>query len=130
MTTRRAKLTGEELEHLRCQLLMKEQWLQRGACEDAALAALEEDHGDDCDQASHAGAQEWALSSLRREAQELQRIEEALRRMESGEYGTCSDCGSEIALNRLRALPCAALCLECQERAEARSPTEGIYSIE
>lgn len=43
-------------------------------------------------------------------------IETALRRLEAGQLGTCSDCRCRISDARLRALPFAALCLACQER--------------
>lgn len=46
----------------------------------------------------------------------VQGIETALRRLEAGEFGTCSDCRCRISDARLRALPFAALCLDCQER--------------
>jgi DnaK suppressor protein len=46
----------------------------------------------------------------------VQGIETALQRLETGEFGTCSDCRYKISDARLRALPFAALCLACQER--------------
>jgi DnaK suppressor protein len=45
-------------------------------------------------------------------------VEEALRRLASGEYGLCVECGQHIALSRLRALPFAVRCLACQEHFE------------
>jgi RNA polymerase-binding transcription factor len=44
-------------------------------------------------------------------------IDAALRRMEEGEYGECIDCGQEIPIERLRALP---FTLRCQEDEETR----------
>ena len=54
-----------------------------------------------------------------------QRIEEALRRIRSGEFGRCLDCDSEIDLHRLEAVPWASRCAECQESFEGtrRAPT-------
>jgi DnaK suppressor protein len=54
-------------------------------------------------------------------SQTLQGIETALRRLRNGRYGTCSDCNSAIGEARLRALPFAERCRECQEFADARS---------
>lgn len=48
-------------------------------------------------------------------------VEEALRRLATGEYGLCMDCGQHIALARLRALPFAVRCLACQERVEQQA---------
>ena len=49
----------------------------------------------------------------------VQGLEDALRRLAVGEYGVCSDCRSPIGAGRLRALPFAALCLECQEKDDS-----------
>jgi DnaK suppressor protein len=54
------------------------------------------------------------FSVLELTSQTLQGIETALQRLESGEFGTCSDCRLRISDARLRALPFAALCLACQ----------------
>ncbi len=42
-------------------------------------------------------------------------IEDALRRIRSGAYGTCDNCGRPIDAKRLKALAFARLCLRCQE---------------
>ncbi|MDD5489694.1 MAG: TraR/DksA C4-type zinc finger protein [Candidatus Moranbacteria bacterium] len=46
---------------------------------------------------------------------ELEKIDEALSRMEKGTYGICSNCQKEIPLERLRAYPQADTCLDCQK---------------
>ena len=48
----------------------------------------------------------------------LNKIEEALVRIESGEYGYCEDTGEPIGIARLKARPIATLCIEAQERHE------------
>ncbi len=53
----------------------------------------------------------------------LDLIERALERLDSGDYGTCEDCGRPIDEARLEAVPWTARCVACQgevERAEAR----------
>jgi len=45
-------------------------------------------------------------------------VEEALRRLATGQYGLCVECGHHIAVARLRAMPFAVRCLACQERFE------------
>lgn len=52
-------------------------------------------------------------------------VEEALRRLATGEYGRCMKCGQHIALARLRALPFAVRCLSCQERIEREKEASG-----
>jgi RNA polymerase-binding transcription factor len=49
-------------------------------------------------------------------------IEAALRRLEQGTYGTCADCDAPIPPARLRALPFAERCRDCQERRDG-APT-------
>jgi DnaK suppressor protein len=45
----------------------------------------------------------------------LQGIESALRRLKSGTYGKCAECGGDIPESRLRAMPFAERCRDCQE---------------
>jgi DnaK suppressor protein len=60
---------------------------------------------------------ELALIQIKQET--LIRIDAALARLEAGLYGRCVECGCEIAEGRLRALPFAARCIECEETSEA-----------
>ncbi len=53
--------------------------------------------------------------NLRRQ---LQMTEDALRRMDDGTYGICSNCGEPIPLERLEALPQAILCIRCKRKQE------------
>jgi DnaK suppressor protein len=59
---------------------------------------------------------EFALIQMKTET--LQRIEAALTRLEDGEYGYCAECGDDIAQQRLRALPFALRCKDCEEARE------------
>jgi RNA polymerase-binding transcription factor DksA len=60
--------------------------------------------------------------ALRHLLDELQQdVKRALTRLESGCYGVCEDCSRAISLERLRALPEATRCVECQRRRN-RSP--------
>lgn len=52
------------------------------------------------------------------ESETLRRIDEALVRLEEGTYGLCASCEETIAEARLKALPFATLCRDCQEREE------------
>ena len=60
------------------------------------------------------------------ESRELARIEEALERMRRGEYGVCSQCGRQIPLARLQALPYAVTCIKCQQSGETHRPANRI----
>ncbi len=51
---------------------------------------------------------------------ELAEVDEALRRLDSGRYGVCEQCGRVIDPERLAAVPYTRLCADCKRRSEAR----------
>lgn len=59
---------------------------------------------------------ELALVQMRFET--IARIDAALARLEAGQYGRCAECGDDISDARLRALPFAVRCVECEEARE------------
>ena len=59
---------------------------------------------------------EFALIQMKSET--LNKINEALRRLDEGTYGNCFECGDEVAEARLRALPFAVRCKDCEEARE------------
>ena len=59
---------------------------------------------------------EFALVQMKSET--LNKIVDALTRLEHGTYGYCFECGEEIAEKRLRALPFAVRCKDCEEQRE------------
>ncbi len=59
---------------------------------------------------------EFALIQMKSET--LNRIEEALARLAEGTFGNCFECGDEISERRLRALPFAVRCKDCEEARE------------
>jgi DnaK suppressor protein len=64
----------------------------------------------------------FALIQLKTET--LKKIDAALRRIEEGDYGDCFECGGEIAEARLRALPFAVRCRDCEAVREATDRRE------
>ena len=60
-------------------------------------------------------AQQMALESARRRQQQIVKIDGAIRRLESGEYGYCFVCGEEINAQRLAVDPTSTRCMECVE---------------
>ena len=71
------------------------------------------------DQASEGYRKEFLYGLSDGERATLLQVEEAMRRMDEGTYEECTSCGNKIPLTRLKAIPWAALCIECQERQEA-----------
>jgi DnaK suppressor protein len=69
---------------------------------------------------------EFALIQMK--AETLHRINEALERLEEGSYGRCFECGEEIEPRRLRALPFAVRCKDCEEAREVAAQRERVLS--
>ena len=60
------------------------------------------------------------LRNRDRERKLIKKIDDALERIENGEYGLCESCGIEIGLKRLEARPTATLCIDCKTLEELR----------
>jgi len=55
---------------------------------------------------------------IQMKAEMLERVNQAVRHFDEGTYGYCVDCGEVIAAARLRAMPFAVRCLDCEETRE------------
>jgi DnaK suppressor protein len=53
-----------------------------------------------------------------REREKLRNIDEALLKLEEGEYGICEECEEEIPLGRLKVVPFARFCVKCKSDIE------------
>lgn len=78
----------------------------------------ESNGGDEADMAVITIEEHLEHLELRRISSSVRSIEAALLTMELGRYGVCLRCDQPIPLRRLKALPSAILCRECQEAAE------------
>jgi len=76
---------------------------------------------------TYADAADQAVASYEKNAlhqqaeqmsRQLQLLDDALRRIDSGEYGECVMCGKDISIPRLEAIPWTKFCVECQELQE------------
>jgi DnaK suppressor protein len=63
-------------------------------------------------------SEDISLRQLSAHRENLQKIDEAIRKLEEGTYGICEDCGEEISEQRLKILPFAIYCIDCQENRE------------
>ena len=77
-----------------------------------------EEMPDPVDAAVQDRSQTILLSISESERDLIDRIDAALQRIELGTYGNCLNCGREIAVARLNAVPYAVYCMNCQEKAE------------
>jgi DnaK suppressor protein len=64
------------------------------------------------------------LALVQMKSETLNKITDALTRLEQGDYGNCYECGEEIAEKRLRALPFAVRCKDCEEAKEVAERRE------
>ena len=69
---------------------------------------------------------EFALIQMK--AETLHKIEEALRRLDEGTFGYCFECAEEISERRLRALPFALRCKDCEEARELAQQRERLQA--
>lgn len=86
---------------------------------------IENRHGDDVDLAEADYEQEMSFYFKTRGQDELRQIDEALERIEKGEYGSCEECGEDIPKKRLSVQPYSMYCVECQEKAESGRVASG-----
>jgi RNA polymerase-binding protein DksA len=83
--------------------------------------------GDVADDATAGLLVDLNLAEIDRDLEELRAVQDAIARLKRGEYGICRSCGEAIGAGRLEALPHAALCVDCQTRAEhARTTTPSL----
>ncbi len=73
-------------------------------------------HGDDGDRSMAANDDEIVIQLQQNDAKLLRAIDKALARVESGEFGICSECDEEIPQPRLDAVPWTRVCVPCKER--------------
>jgi DnaK suppressor protein len=73
---------------------------------------------DALDHSDAAMQEEMDFALIQMKAETLARVDEALARLDAGQYGRCFECGGEIAEKRLRALPFAGRCTVCEEKKE------------
>lgn len=80
------------------------------------MVTAQHDYGkDDGDRANTSLAKEMQLGHKSRDRALLGEVEAALKRISAGTFGECLNCGQEINVKRLEALPWVRFCLTCQE---------------
>jgi DnaK suppressor protein len=124
--TRRYDDLRRILEGRRNEILSEVQGRIRGVRAEGSQNKLNEVF--DAGESSDADIQEdieFALIQMK--AETLTKINEALSRLEEGHYGNCFECGDEIAEARLRALPFAVRCKDCEEAREQAAERERIW---
>jgi DnaK suppressor protein len=125
--------TGARYDELKRMLIERQREIMnevQGKIRDVRAEGSDKDHNVlDPGETSEVDIQEdieFALIQMK--AETLNKINEALSRLEDGTYGNCFECGEEIAQPRLRALPFAVRCKDCEEAREMAQQRERIQA--
>jgi DnaK suppressor protein len=111
----------EKMNEMKVILLkMKEETLQEisKSLKSGSDITSGEPSGDIYDQASSERDRELGLLLGDREREKLRNIDEALLKIEEGEYGICEECEEDIPLGRLKVVPFARYCVKCKSDIE------------
>jgi DnaK suppressor protein len=81
--------------------------------------------GDELDLASDQQAREVSLLLSNRDRKKFLAINEALENIKEGNYGVCQECGEQIGAGRLKVMPLADYCVDCQGKIEKETDREG-----
>ena len=111
---------SKQLDAFRSVLQDKKKGLAEAYIKNKTYGRLTEDEGtqDLADKASNAYTKEFLYSLSNTDREVLQKVDEALTRIDRGEFGTCAECGKELNRKRLAAVPWASHCVTCQEKIE------------
>ena len=109
-----------DAEHCRAILLMQRDSILENATRvrRGELEIDRDDSPDEMDMALAESSLSFAGRIRERESKLLSRIEEALERIDQGDYGECTSCGEEVGVKRLLARPVARLCITCKDEQE------------
>ncbi len=80
---------------------------------------------DPTDRASVESDRSFELRIRGRERKLMDKVDEALTKIEDGTYGICEDCGEDITVKRLQARPVATYCIDCKTQQEQREKEQG-----
>ena len=73
------------------------------------------------DMAADTYERELSMNIVSSEQEILYQIDDALKRLDEGSFGTCQQCNQSILMSRLKAVPYASLCISCQRVKEQKN---------
>ena len=79
---------------------------------------VEHDIGDEIDSSVEEQERKLTMLLQDREQEKLEKIEDAIRRIEENSFGICEECGEPISKKRLMIVPFTRLCINCQQEEE------------
>ncbi|HXG50593.1 MAG TPA: RNA polymerase-binding protein DksA [candidate division Zixibacteria bacterium] len=120
-------MTEKEIEFFRNLLQQRIHELRSEAVRTVENMDEDENFPDPADRALMESNRNSILRIRDRERKLIFKIQEALRRLEAGEYGICEGCGEEIGIERLKARPVTTLCIDCKSDQEIAEKKAGRF---
>jgi DnaK suppressor protein len=90
------------------------------------MTNLKDTFPDPTDRAALETDRNFLLRIRDRERKLIEKIKEALDRIDNGRFGICEVCDKDIGEERLNARPVTTLCIECKKKQEAREKARGL----
>lgn len=119
-------MSSKQMDYFRNKLLTwREELVEESRETISNLRDEVRDVGDEAERATRETENSLELRTRDRYRKLIKKIDQALTRLDEGEYGYCEETGEEIGLKRLEARPIATLCLDAQERWELRQKQMG-----
>jgi DnaK suppressor protein len=112
-----------KLDYFRQRLIRRREELQtlsKTGAQDAKPVELDQQRVGRLSRMDAMQVQAMSSETERRRGIELSRIESALERIDSGDFGYCVKCDEDISEKRMEIDPSAPLCVECANKAEKR----------
>ncbi len=97
---------------------MRRELGQRSRKAKQAIREMEHEVGDSVDTSAEELDAATILQLKKNESETMRQIDEALERLDDGEYNECEECGDAIGQRRLEVKPFALMCVACQEDVE------------
>jgi DnaK suppressor protein len=104
---------------------MLEDILQKGQATIDDMTETVEVYADPADRATAESDRAFTLRLRDRERKLIKKIQQALTRIEEGEFGLCVECGEDIGIARLKARPMTTLCINCKSKQEEDEMVRG-----
>jgi DnaK suppressor protein len=114
-------MEAEKLEYFRCMLVEEMKSLLSEAGKTVTeMTSDSSNFPDPTDRATQESDRNFELRIRDRERRLINKIKEALEKIDAGEFGICEECGDEIGEARLKVRPVTTLCINCKMEAEKK----------
>lgn len=119
-------MDNSDIEYFRDLLRkMRQDIQQKGENTIEDMTEDREIYADPADRASAESDRAFILRLRDRDRKLIQKIDQALDRIQEGSFGICDDCGEDISIARLKARPVTTLCIKCKSKQEQAEAMQG-----